>query len=143
MYEKYIASQRFLIHNKRQFLLNAKITWKTMLNNARCDIDKSAMEDKYLFLPEQIMAWGRDSGSDVEFIANREFRDFSKPEIACDTFSARHFSMAYLRSCMGFGKEFLKSFERFSAPYLDYIDDIARGSYAPVYFGIFICRKRA
>lgn len=152
MYEKYISSLSWRMQLKLKlagqikdiplFRQCANNTWRMVLNSARNDIDKSEMEDKHVFLPEQVMAWGQKCGLDVEFIPNREFNLFSEPNTPLPDFCCRNFTISYLKHCMGFNDKFLESFENFAAPYLDYINELSLGNPPPAYFGIFICRKR-
>jgi glycosyltransferase involved in cell wall biosynthesis/ubiquinone/menaquinone biosynthesis C-methylase UbiE len=113
----------------------------TMKAATRRDIDKSTWEDKHLFRVSDITQWGRNANLDVEFIANRDFNEFSDDAIQ-NYFSYRKFVFAYLSKCMNFGDKFALDFESDLGNSFDYLDQVASNNNAPEFYGIFLYRKK-
>lgn len=146
MYEMFLirASVRqkssALVTGKLKIGITQRIS-QSMLYFARRDMDKSNMEDKHLFLPEEIMHWGQNAGLDVEFLPNREFSEFSQMDKQPGIFSVRHFISSYLQLCLSLDERFVKEFMRFASPYTQYVEQCSQGGSAPAFHGIFLLRK--
>lgn len=124
---------------KRAAALNVE---RAMMSYSRRDIDKSSMEDKHLFLPEEVTRWAQNAGLDAEFLPNQEFFQFHDADKEPGEFSVRHYISAYLHYCMGLDKKVEAEFSRAVAPYALYMDQCSQGGPAPAFHGIFLLRKR-
>jgi 2-polyprenyl-3-methyl-5-hydroxy-6-metoxy-1,4-benzoquinol methylase len=129
-------------HKWKKKMASAHNISRCMKTYARRDIDKSAMEDKHVFQPEEIMRWGQDAGLDTEFLPNLEFFQFSNPECPPAAFSVRHYISSYLRYCMSLDEDIVKEIVDGSAPFIQYVEQCSLGGSAPAFHGIFVTAHR-
>lgn len=128
-------------HNTNRKIADAQLVANAMLYYSRRDIDKSAMEDKHLFQPEEVLIWGQRAGLETEFLPNLEFNSFKHAGTEPGAFSLRHYISSYLRYCMSLTENVVKEYMSSAAPYIHYIEQCSQGGCAPAFHGIFLLRK--
>jgi len=134
--------ERASINLSKRHLRQVNLFIDTMKLYSATGVDKSDLEDKHVFSPEEIMSLGAYAGLAVEFLPNMIFDQFFESvESTNDFFSFHHFFRDYLKYCMNFDEKLVEFFDKHLQPYNQFLEDLSVNNNAPSCHGVFLCRR--
>ena len=120
----------------------ARLMADTMKAYNRCDMDKSAWEDKHLFRPELMNEWARAAGLESYFIPSANSESFADGlDGAVTKTDFREFFESYLQYCMNFGPGDAAQIARAGDAICSYLVEACAGTREPYLMGLFALRK--
>jgi len=115
----------------------------TMRFYARRDVDKSRVEDKHLFRPDELMHVAREQGMDLDFFPNRTLTNIHERGRRLPAEYFEQFYFDYVKYCLSWDDALIGIFSEHVRKYFAFFEPLAEGDALPHTYGTFLARKTA